>query len=102
MSRLDPFDDFTADLSSASEDERLLREQEDEQDLRWLITDARGRRFLRRHLGSLGVFRSSYTGEALSTAFREGERNAGLRLFHQALRIAPAEVAKLLTEENNG
>jgi hypothetical protein len=46
-------------------------------DLRWLMGDPRGRRIARRLIERSGIFRLSFTGDAESTAFREGERNAG-------------------------
>jgi hypothetical protein len=99
MSNFDPIEEATATLSSASEGERALREAEDEQDLKWLIADHRGRRFLRRRLAELGVFHTSFTGEALGTAFNEGKRGAGLRLLSFILRIAPGAATWLFTED---
>lgn len=101
MSQPDPIEDAVADLSSASEGELARRAAEDDEDLRWLIANFRGRRFLRRQLERAGVFRSSFTGDALTAAFAEGERNGGLRLFSQIVRVAPARVAELLTEEKS-
>lgn len=102
MSQFDPIADADVDLSSASEGERALRSATDEADLRWLITDHRGRRFLRRRLAELGVFQLSHTGEAVSTAFNEGRRSAGLKLLSFILHVAPAAAAWLFTEDANG
>ena len=104
MSRNDPFDfDLEEEAgASASEEEAKLRKLEDDADLEWLIADQRGRRFLRRHLATLGVLHPVFTGEALSMAYREGERNAGLRLLNAVARVSPAAVGLLLTEEHDG
>lgn len=103
MSDFDPFDPQTEEAdASASEEEANLRKLEADTDLEWLIADPRGRRFLRRHLAALGVFASSFTGDAITGAFREGERNAGLRLLNAVARVSPATVGSLLTEEHDG
>lgn len=69
-------------------------------DLRWLMGDPRGRRIARRLLTEGGVFRLSYTGEPVSTAFREGERNAGLRLLGRLLRAAPEATARIMAGQD--
>ena len=48
------------------------------------------RAWLRDHLDFCGPLRSSFTGEALSSAFAEGQRNAGLRVMCQVLEKFPA------------
>lgn len=50
-------------------------------DLKWLMSNKRGRRFIFRLLVRAGVWRLSFNTNALSMAFNEGARNEGLRLM---------------------
>lgn len=52
----------------------------EEDDYRWLLSTERGRRLAWRILGLTGMNRPSFTGDATTTFFREGERNIGLKL----------------------
>ena len=70
--------------ASRRERDRAKREAAD---LRWIMSDARGRRFIWRMLGITGIFRSSFTGNS-ETFFREGERNVGLKLLTEVTRDA--------------
>lgn len=47
----------------------------------WLMSGPRGRRIVWRALERAGVFRTSYSSDALAMAFAEGARNEGLRLL---------------------
>jgi hypothetical protein len=69
-------------------------------DLRWLMGDPRGQRIARRLLERSGVWRTSYTGEALSTAFREGERNVGHAHLGKFLRAAPEATARIIAGQD--
>lgn len=81
------------------EDQERRRRQE-LSDLEWVMSDGRGRRVVWRLLEQAGVFRLSYTGDALSTAFNEGQRNSGLRLMADCLEAAP-EKYTLMQAENS-
>lgn len=70
--------------------QRAARERDDN-DLRFVMSDARGRRFVWELLGAAGVFRSSFATDALVMAHNEGKRDTGLRLLDRLLRVAPAE-----------
>lgn len=59
-----------------------------EADLRWVLSDPRGRRFLWQLLGDSGIFRTSFTGNS-ETFFREGMRNLGLQVFTRIHEVAP-------------
>ena len=59
-----------------------------EADLRWVLSDPRGRRFLWQLLGDAGIFRTSFTGNS-ETFFREGMRNLGLQVFTKIHEVAP-------------
>ena len=73
-------------VADASRRERD-RAKRDTADLRWIMSDPRGRRFIWRLLGITGIFRSSFTGNS-ETFFREGERNVGLKLLTDVTRDA--------------
>lgn len=78
--------------------EAALAEATEEADFRWLMADPRGRRIVRRMLERTGVFRSSFTGDALTTVFAEGGRNEGLGLIAKVQRYAPERLAEILTK----
>lgn len=72
------------------------------QDLKWIMSDARGRRFVWALLERCGIYRSSYLagrGQPAATAFHEGERNVGLETLARLLRETPKAYAAM-TEEN--
>lgn len=52
-------------------------------DLKWLMSNKRGRRIVFRMLERAGVWRLSFNTNALTMAFAEGTRNEGLRLLAQ-------------------
>ena len=55
--------------------ERLDRQNE-EADVKWLMSQKRGRRMVWRFLDQAGVFRSSFSTNAMQMAFAEGNRNS--------------------------
>lgn len=59
------------------------------EDLRWLMSDKRGRRFMHRLLSRAHLYHSSFTGEPHSTAFKEGERNVGLTFLADVMEACP-------------
>jgi hypothetical protein len=69
-------------------------------DLKWLMSDPRGRRIARRLLDRSGIWQPSFTGDALSSAFREGVRNAGLGLLAKLSQAAPGETARVLARQD--
>jgi hypothetical protein len=86
----EPRDEADADNAKLTEDA----------DLRWLVGDPRGRRIARRLLERSGIWRPSFTGDALNTAFREGERNVGLRFTAVLLRAAPEAAARIIAGQD--
>ncbi len=67
-------------------------------DFKWILSNRRGRRFIWRLLEQAGVFRTSFTSDPHSTAFNEGQRNAGLRILDLINRAAPDVYAVMLKE----
>lgn len=78
-----------------------LRKQ-DIRDLRALLHTREGARFLSRLFDMAGVFAISYvTGDAGATAFNEGARNVGLRVYADVLE-ADEEAGVLLRTGRRG
>lgn len=77
---------------------KLLAQQQIEDDTRWLMADERGRRLVWGWLADAGIFRSTYTGEAHSGAFAEGQRNMGLKLQAQVMQHCPEQFVRMLAE----
>lgn len=69
-------------------------------DMKWILSEPMGRRFLWRYLDICGVFRSSFTGSS-DTFFREGERNIGLKLLADINESHP-EAYLLMMKEAKG
>lgn len=70
-------------------------------DFKWLMTQKRARRYIWRQLEQAGVFRSSFTGDALQMAFFEGRREMGLRVLGLIHEHAPESYQLMLTEQND-
>lgn len=95
------------EISLAAEQNKKAENQRKNElnDLKLVMETECGRRVIWRLMEQAGVFSSSYTGEALSSAFAEGKRNSGLRLFNEVMQACPdlylvmAAEAKEETEE---
>lgn len=68
-------------------------------DLKWLMGNRRGRRIVWRLLSRAGVYRSSFSTNAMQMAFNEGNRNEGLRLIVTLHQICPERYAEMLQEQ---
>jgi hypothetical protein len=76
-------------------------ERDDEIDaFKWLMNDARGRKFVWRLLDKAGVYRSSFTGNS-ETFFREGARNLGLMVIAEIHELCPEAYFLMLKENSN-
>lgn len=88
-----------------AEQDRKLRdklEQENEQaDIRWLMSSKRGRRIVWRMMAEAGVFRSVFNTNAMAMAFTEGNRNLGLRLFNIVITACPDLFSVMKKEMND-
>lgn len=67
-------------------------------DIKWLMSNKRGRRVVHRTLQQAGVFRLSFNTNALQMAFAEGNRNAGLRLLALITEHCPDRYTEMLKE----
>lgn len=99
MSYSDPLDLQSQALAQADADERArLAQQIEADDLKWLMSNKRGRRFVVRLLERAGVWRLSFNTNALTMAFAEGQRNEGLRLLAQITAHCPDRYTEMLKE----
>jgi hypothetical protein len=89
-----------AKAERASRD-RLARESE-EGDVRWLMSNKRGRRIVWRLLDQGGVFRLSFNTNAMTMAFAEGNRNFSLRLLALLHTLCPELYPVMVKENANG
>ncbi|MCM2575069.1 endopeptidase [Achromobacter xylosoxidans] len=68
-------------------------------DMKWLMGNRRGRRIVWRLLSRAGVYRTSFSTNAMQMAFNEGNRNEGLRLMTSLLQNCPERYAEMLQEQ---
>lgn len=73
----------------------------EKEDLIWLMKDKRGRRITHRALANAGVWRLSFSTNALQMAFNEGNRNTGLMLVAKLTEYCPENYAQMLTENRS-
>lgn len=76
---------------------RRLRAEKEEADFIWLMNQRAGRRFIGRLLKICHLFESSFTGTS-ATFFREGERNVGLQVLADIIRLCPDLYARMVGE----
>lgn len=98
MSDFDPLDTEQPDDRKAKAE---LRDAQIESALKWLMADPRGRRLVRLVLEWGGFWRTSFTGEALGTVFREGERNVASRLLALVTEHCPERLVDLMKNEGD-
>lgn len=92
---LDPYE--AQDLTDSNEPARDAADLEIN-DLKWLMSNKRGRRFVFRLLERAGVWRLSFNTNALSMAFNEGARNEGLRLMALITQHCADRYSEMLKE----
>lgn len=80
-------------VSSNKLKEKLKQELADA-DLKYLLSTDQGRRFLWSTLEMCGVYKSSFTGSS-QTFFLEGQRNIGLKLLADIMRVDPESYIKM-------
>lgn len=103
MSDFDPTDIEGQEARAAEAQANAARELRYEiDDLKWLMSTKRGRRVMWRLLSHAGVNRLSYQpGDALATAFNEGQRNHGLRLTALIMGNASEDYGLMVQERTN-
>ena len=88
------------DLRAQREQLRKIQMAAESQDFQAIATLPEGRRLLRRLMGECGVFQTSFTGEGLTAAHKEGKRVIGLWVLDQ-FNNCPDLYIQLLTEQTN-
>jgi hypothetical protein len=85
------------DAHARTERDKLTHENEGV-DLRWLMSNKRGRRIVWRLLDQSGVFRLSFNSNAMTMAFAEGNRNFGNRTLSMIHTLCPEQYAVMVKE----
>lgn len=85
------------EFAEANEAARLRREEERD-GLGAVLSTKGGRLTVYRLLDWAGVYRLSFTGDALWSAFNEGQRNIGNKLLTEIMAEFPAEYALMIKE----
>src|SRR5882672_9145506 len=65
------------------------RAAQDDAAIQSIMASPGGRAWIQDLLEVCGVFRTTFTGEALQSAFNEGNRNVGLRILAAIMRACP-------------
>lgn len=94
----DPLDLRGQERTKSTSDEEKRRQREQElSDLKWLMGNKQGRRFMWRLLETAGVFRTSFTGNS-TTFFNEGMRNMGLKQLNDVHEACPERYVEMVRE----
>lgn len=88
------------DLRAQREQLRKIQSAAEAQDFQAIAILPEGRRLLRRLMSECGVYQTSFTGEALSAAHKEGKRVIGLWVLEQ-FNSCPDLYIQLLTEQTD-
>jgi hypothetical protein len=90
--------DAQAALSAQDAEKAKQRQAQAASDWRFVLGDKRGRRVVWGLLEKAGVFKVSYSPEALQMAFNEGGRNIGLGILAAISEHAPDALRKMQSE----
>jgi hypothetical protein len=84
-------------VKSAREKEKSQRDRELD-DVRTVLANPVGRRFLWRYLSLCGVFTESFSVNEMMTAYNEGRRNIGLKLLADIHESQPDAYLTMMQE----
>lgn len=99
MSHSDPLDIAAQQRERARKlDREKLDDQQEIDDLKWLMSDKRGRRYMHRLLRRANVWGSSFNSNAMTMAFWEGLRHEGLRMIDMLTTHCPDRYVEMLKE----
>jgi hypothetical protein len=84
-------------VQKSEHDEKIIRENE-LNDLRYVLNDVQGRRFLWKMLADCGIYESSFTGNNSETFFKEGSRKVGLKIMTDIMEASPESYLVMLKE----
>jgi hypothetical protein len=96
----DPYDSLLSAQTDEHNDTAKLEQHREVEDLKWLMSNKRGRRIVHQILSDAGVFRTSYIPgmDAMQTAFNEGKRNMGLKILATITTHCPTRYAEMIEE----
>lgn len=86
------------ELREQAEEKAKLKARMDVEDIKWLMSNKRGRRLVHGQLERAGVWRLSFNTNALTMAFNEGTRNEGLAMLAKLTEHCPEMYALMLKE----
>lgn len=102
MNEFDPTDIRAEERAQAdTETRRRLSKDTEDSDIKWLMSSKRGRRIVWRQLDAAGIFRTSFSTNAMSMAFAEGNRNYGLKLLGIVHIVCPELYPVMVREAND-
>lgn len=102
MTHYDPLDLNGQERAKSDKDIRSkLSVENEESDVRWLMSSKRGRRVVWRLLDQSGVFRLSFNPNAMHMAFAEGNRNFGNRILSMIHSLCPELYPVMVKEQQN-
>lgn len=102
MTSYDPLDLQSQEREKKERDLRLTLDRESEEaDIKWLMSNKRGRRIVWRLLDQAGVFRLSFNTNAMTMAFSEGNRNYGLKMLGMIHALCPELYPTMLKEQKD-
>jgi hypothetical protein len=81
-----------------AEIKKKLIDDQEKNDLRFILSTDQGRRFIWKQLQLCGVFKSSFTGSS-ETYFLEGQRNIGLKLLADVMDADPESYLKMFKKQ---
>jgi len=92
-----------SDKKDVSERNARLKSRQRENDDAFLslVATKQGRQWLFDHLAVCHIFVTTHRAEPTASAFAEGERNVGLRLLGDIMRLSPHTFAQMLEENAN-
>jgi len=99
MAQRDPTD-LEGQEQEAQDQQRKaqVRQQQEIADFKWLMDGKQGRRVVWRLLEKAGVFRSSFSTNALQMALGEGNRSYGLYWLNEVMTHCPDKFLLMINE----
>lgn len=99
MAQRDPTDlDGQAEEQDKEQRKAQLQALQEVEDFKWLMDSKRGRRIVWRLLEKAGVFRTSFSTNALQMAMSEGNRSYGLFWLNEVMASSPDKFVLMLNE----
>lgn len=88
-----------SDSEKKETDQQRIDRERNIEDLKYLMGQPQGRRFVWRLLERAGVFRNSFSLNGLEMAFKEGNRNLGTFLLTEIHEHCPGRYVEMMKEQ---